>query len=294
MYKHFIGDGDSKAHKAVLTAKQYGESNVVIKKECVGHVGKRMSARLRNLIRKNPQLKGRNALTGKQINKLQAYFGKAIRENSDSVEEVEKAIWATFYHRLSTDENPQHQNCPPGMTSWCGFQRAAVEGRESKFKHKPGFSPEVTRAIKPVYEDLTKKSLLERCLGAHSQNNDESFHALVWRISPKITYCGYRMLQVAVAIALRVFDQGSTNMMSIMKEIGLTVGEHCRAEMRKRDRARLDLSDRVERTRRRTTQPLLCDEVGDTDADEAVYQAGVDSDSLVDFPVSIVEFFLSV
>lgn len=275
VYKHFIGDGDSKAHKAVLNANPYGEENPVIKKECVGHVGKRMGARLRNLVKKNSALKGRSALTGKQIDKLQAYFSKAIRENSNSVEGMEKAIWATFYHRGSTDENPQHQNCPPGRSSWCGWQRAAAEGEEKDFKHKPGFSEEVLRAIKPIYDDLTKKNLLEKCVGAHTQNNNESFHALVWKIAPKTTFCGYETLQTAVAISVCVFNEGCDALMCIMKELGLTVGKYCQAEMQDRNEARIRQSERTERSRR---QHLLGEDDEVTDADELVYDAGMDSD----------------
>ena len=42
IYKVFIGDGDSRSYKAVVSGHPYGEENPVIKKECIGHVGKRM------------------------------------------------------------------------------------------------------------------------------------------------------------------------------------------------------------------------------------------------------------
>lgn len=45
-YVTYIGDGDSKTYKGILDAKPYGDT-VVIKKECVGHVEKRMGTRLR-------------------------------------------------------------------------------------------------------------------------------------------------------------------------------------------------------------------------------------------------------
>jgi len=46
------------------------------------------------------------ALTNRMIVKLSTYYGLAILRNLDSVEEMKKAIWATFYHLTSTDENP--------------------------------------------------------------------------------------------------------------------------------------------------------------------------------------------
>jgi len=34
--------------------------------------------------------------------------------NSDSVENMQRNIMATYLHMISTDENPRHENCPAG------------------------------------------------------------------------------------------------------------------------------------------------------------------------------------
>jgi hypothetical protein len=52
-YKYFIGDGDSKGYAKVVAAQPYGPTFNILKKECVGHVQKRMGTRLRKLIAKN-------------------------------------------------------------------------------------------------------------------------------------------------------------------------------------------------------------------------------------------------
>lgn len=44
-YAYYIGDGDSKTYSAVVAAKPYGEEFKINKKECVGHVQKRMGTR---------------------------------------------------------------------------------------------------------------------------------------------------------------------------------------------------------------------------------------------------------
>lgn len=132
-YRNYIGDGDSKTYSGVLESKPYGEDFLIVKKECVGHVQKRMGTRLRDLVNKTltdtvtakgkkikrKSLGGRGKLTGKMIDKLSVYYGLAIRRNHDSVEKMRNAIWATYYHYSSTDENPQHQYCPSGEESWC-------------------------------------------------------------------------------------------------------------------------------------------------------------------------------
>lgn len=51
-YAKYIGDGDTKTFKALLEDKPYGDDLIVKKKECVGHVEKRMGSRLRN-VKKN-------------------------------------------------------------------------------------------------------------------------------------------------------------------------------------------------------------------------------------------------
>ncbi|KYN27481.1 hypothetical protein ALC57_03136, partial [Trachymyrmex cornetzi] len=100
-----IGDGDSKTFAGVKNAKPYGEDFEIYKKECVGHVQKRMGSRLRNLVKNTVEetatkgktirkktLFGKGKLTAKTIDKLTIYYGLAIRRNSDSVEKMKTAI----------------------------------------------------------------------------------------------------------------------------------------------------------------------------------------------------------
>lgn len=51
---------------------------------------------------------GKGKLTGKLIDELTIYYGLAIRRNTGSIKNMKKEIWATLYHKISTDENPQH------------------------------------------------------------------------------------------------------------------------------------------------------------------------------------------
>ncbi|XP_018305872.1 uncharacterized protein [Mycetomoellerius zeteki] len=127
-YRYYIGDGDSKTYTGVVNSHPYGDIEV-IKKECIGHVQKRMGSRLRNLVKTSKQLGGKGKLTGKFIDKLAVYYGLAIRRHSDSVQDMHKAIWATFYHYSSTDANQRHENCPTGEESWCAYQRARRKKR---------------------------------------------------------------------------------------------------------------------------------------------------------------------
>ncbi|KAL7304693.1 hypothetical protein TKK_0002934 [Trichogramma kaykai] len=50
-YENYIGDSDSKTYSGVVALKPYGKNFVINKKECVGHVQKRMGKRLRDLVK---------------------------------------------------------------------------------------------------------------------------------------------------------------------------------------------------------------------------------------------------
>ena len=48
-YNNYIGDGDSSSFNKVVQSKSYGETFIINKLECVGHIQKRLGCRLRTL-----------------------------------------------------------------------------------------------------------------------------------------------------------------------------------------------------------------------------------------------------
>ena len=63
------------------------------------------------------------------------------------------------------------KNCPTGADSCCKYQKAAATMGLADFKHKDPLPQDVLEAIKPIYEDLTKEDLLERCVGGLHQKS---------------------------------------------------------------------------------------------------------------------------
>ncbi|GFU47530.1 uncharacterized protein TNCV_2000331 [Trichonephila clavipes] len=118
-YTQYLGDGDSKGFLTIKEAKVYGDTEVE-KLECVGYVQKRMGTRLRNILKMSKGIKlsdgknisGRGRLTLQEVNLIQNYYGLAIRKDLSSVEDMKRAIWAIYFHKLSTEDNPQHALCP--------------------------------------------------------------------------------------------------------------------------------------------------------------------------------------
>ncbi|KAJ4449515.1 hypothetical protein ANN_00915 [Periplaneta americana] len=118
-------------YNEVNKMKPYGNNVNIAKLECVGHVQKRMGSRLRRLktslkgsnLNDSKFISGKNRLTDSAIDRLQNYYGLAIRQNVDSVENLKKAVWAVYFHTLSTNEEPSHELCPAGADSWCKFNK---------------------------------------------------------------------------------------------------------------------------------------------------------------------------
>ena len=76
------------------------------KKECVGHVQKRVGTALRKLKKENKVIGGKGKLhvTDAMIDKLQNYYGIAIRSNSGDLEAMKSTIYACLFHVASSDE----------------------------------------------------------------------------------------------------------------------------------------------------------------------------------------------
>ncbi|KYN06210.1 hypothetical protein ALC62_02849, partial [Cyphomyrmex costatus] len=78
--------------------------------------------------------------------------------------------------------------------------------------------------IQKVYQDLTTKDLLSRCLGGYTQNSNESFNSIVWTIAPKSISSGKKILDIAVDIAAILFNEGFKGLLEVMALLGLNIG----------------------------------------------------------------------
>ena len=178
-----LSDGDSVAFNAVANAKPYGDERPISKLECVNHVHKRMGTALRKLA-KEEKLggKGHGRLTLQKCDKLQGYFRGAVLNNRGSEDELRNAVWASWFHCISTDEHPHHLRCPPGLHSWCFFQRALAHGQDPP-PHRENLttalSYDVGQKLVPLYRRMTSSDLLKRVLHGKTQNANEAFNSVL-------------------------------------------------------------------------------------------------------------------
>ena len=217
--------------------------------ECIGHYQKRVGSRLRKLRARTKGLGGKNKvknvhnddnpgvlgkvrvkkkkaksrLTDSVIDKLQNYFGIALRSKVGNVKEMQDAILASMFHVASSDDCNYHTYCPTTPDTWCQYNRD-VANKTNLYQHGRGISLDVIHAIKPIYSDLTKPSELEKCLHGLTQNCNESFNSTVWERVLKSVYCGLEVLEFAVYDAVANYNYGRKASLDIFTHLGMVPG----------------------------------------------------------------------
>lgn len=139
-----------------------------------------------------------------RIDKLQNYYGIAIRSNVGNQAEMKKAIHASLFHCASSESRPLHDHCPTGPESWCGFQRD-----KNNYKHGPELPLPVIAKVKAVFLRLREDSLLEKCLHGKTQKQNEAVNGMVWQHIPKEKFVGQEMLVMGLYDAISHFHVGT-------------------------------------------------------------------------------------
>ena len=120
------------------------------------------------------KISGTGKRTKKVIDKLQKYYGMAIRSNVGDLRGMMMAVQAT----LPTNDRPVHHMCPEGENSLCSYNKAKAGNKLDEYKH--GIEPipqAIVQLLKPIYNRLCSRLLLSLCLLGHTQNANESLHS---------------------------------------------------------------------------------------------------------------------
>lgn len=183
------------------------------------------------------------------MNLLQRYYKKAVASKCANTEELRKKIMMSFHHAASSDEAPNHQDCPTGVESWCFYQRAMAlnqtppshTGKSSCF-----LSEVVAKKVLPIYERLTSDSLLERCLSGMTQNANESIHSKIWARIPKHIFVSRKRVEVGTALSIAEFNSGSVGLHQFLENVGCKVGRVTMKRGKKRDNLRIRKAEKKE------------------------------------------------
>lgn len=234
-YTEYLGDGDSKGFEVVASKNPHIK---LAKLECVGHVQKRVGTRLRNLKKTVKNLGGKGKLTNKTIDKLQNYYGIAVRANSGDLEGMKSGIHAALFHVASSKKNLWHDHCPKGESSWCRYQSDKATGCNT-YKPGPGLPLNVIRHVKPIFNDLSRDELLKKCLHGKTQNQNEAFNALIWERVPKATYVSLNHLRLGTYDAIGNFNIGRKSSCLMMERLGMIPGRYTTKQCKNINKKRL-------------------------------------------------------
>ena len=148
---------------------------------------KRVGTRLRKLKRDVKGLGGKGRLSDKIIDRLQNYYGVAVRSNKNDLSGMQRSIMAALCHVASSKEQNWHDNCPKGSDTWCGYQRD-IYNKTKLFKVGKGLPKDVFKHVKPIFVELCNETLLKRCLDCKTLNQN----------LPKTTYVGFQQFQLGL------------------------------------------------------------------------------------------------
>ena len=244
-YSSLICDGDAKTHAMILDEQPYGEGHLVVKLDCIGHIQKRMGNALRRLketyrgqkLSDGKTIGGQGRLTESLINSLQNYYGDAIRGHKGDVKAMMKGVQATLLHCNSTDERPRHNLCPEGVDSWCKYNRAKAKGES--FTHKRPIPPAIVPLLRPMYARLGSRELLEKCVDGYTQNANEALHNIVWRLCPKGLFLYKVGVDIACALAVASYNDGSRSLSDLVDLLKLEPTQSTRGFLCKKDLKRV-------------------------------------------------------
>lgn len=131
-------------------------------------------------------------------------------------------------HTIETETSyasTMHMNFPEGLNSWCKWRVAeARDNLDLLFMIHLPLHEDVQAALRPVYEALSSDDLLERCIGANTQNSNESLNSCVWKFAPKHLHCGAKTVKIATYLAANIFNEGFSSILKMMNVLGIVVG----------------------------------------------------------------------
>ena len=116
---------------------------------------------------------GAGRLTDSTIDHMQTYCGYTIRNNKGNTEEIQKAIWAIYYHMIlgleSQSNDGQHLLCPKTPNLWCKYQKDHMTNTNN-YDRKKCLSSVFRKELKHVFYRLFSSKILSTCQRGLTQN----------------------------------------------------------------------------------------------------------------------------
>ncbi|XP_062501523.1 uncharacterized protein LOC134178653 [Corticium candelabrum] len=180
---------------------------------------------------------------GRKIKKVK---GSAMSEAQWETKEAKRLEDERHRHQLChVTTREQHQYCPEGEESWCGWQKDQAVGT-SDYEEK-GLPHVFFDELKPTFDKLADEKLLARCKDGYTQNQNESFNGMIWNHVPKHKFYGYRTIKAAVNMTTAYFNDGAGSYASTMTAMGIPPNKISLIAMQKMDQDRIEHAERCKK-----------------------------------------------
>ena len=188
-------------------------------------------------------ISGKGRLTDKAINTLQNYYGMAIRQNTNDLYSMKKAVVAVLYHcSYFPDENIRHQFCPKTADTWCKWQADKLNGTTT-YKQKINLPPATKELLLPSFKDLSADSLLSKCFHGQTQNQNEALNGVIWKKCPKDVFVCRTVLEIAVFSAVINFSERSKGLTYVTEALGIRSGTFMESSFEDKDASQLKMKN---------------------------------------------------
>ncbi|CAF1397869.1 unnamed protein product, partial [Rotaria magnacalcarata] len=217
-YTHYIGDEHAKVFPKLSNDPPYKDISIV-KIEDTNHFSKKMLHRLQKIAEslKKTKIDGKLGIrgSGQMMMNFKYYDRQAIVRNKTNLDDMVRAVWAILKHKSASNSNPHHEWC---SASYCGYLQALE--KEEDYDHTPHSLPtNIMKAIRPVFEELTHPDVLSKVVNGGSQNANESFHAMLWSLSPKNRYSTGTIIDFCAAMVTLFYNDGYQAIIPVLTEI---------------------------------------------------------------------------
>ena len=116
---------------------------------------------------------------------------------------------------------------------WVAESQAA--GTEKNYKHSRSLSPAIADIVKPVYQRLSERSLLERCARGATQNSNEALNKMIRQMCPKTSFCSSETVSTSVYLAIIIWNDGYSKLEAVLEHMACEVGSYTSVELKRLD-----------------------------------------------------------
>lgn len=150
--------------------------------------------------------------------------------------------------------------------------------RHAEHFHLP---PAIMEAIKPIFKDLSKPELLEKCIHGKTQNYNESFNQVIWTRIPKGIFVGLETLKLGAFDAAACFNDGNIARCRVLEELNIEPGKNTVSRLKQEDLLRIKKADKdifeaskSQRQKRSRARKSLEEVFTEAEKDNPSYAAG--------------------